>query len=269
MYRRLLLFLALLALLAASGCLHSGPHTNESTPAEAPILRVGISTNSPPVAFKDKGQISGLEAEFARGLARFSGRKIKFIELPWNQQIPALLANRTDIIMSGMTKTKARNYRIAFANSYMITGQVSLVRLDEVNRYSNGFTDLLSQSVRIGTIKGTTGDLLVQKNKARGSRTQYATSRHAVQGLLDKKIDAFVYDLPGNFYYGSLYAEKGLTPVVIPLTREQLAWGLRPDDAALMKTANNYLNALKQNGELQQMVERWIPFYKNIYDSNH
>ncbi len=84
-----------------------------------------------------------------------------------------------------------------------------------------------------------------------------------MQALIDNAIDVFVSDLPTNCYYASLYLDKGLTPGATLMTREQLAWGVRPDDQKMLKTANEYLAAIQQSGELQKLIERAIPFYRN------
>ena len=261
--------LSFLILLTLSSCVQSDYDTGSASSSNTKTLRVGITPNAPPTAYKESGQVTGLEAEFARGLARFAGREVRFVELKWNDQIPALLAGKTDIIMSSMTITDARLYRIAFCNPYMISGQVSLVRLTDMNRYRNGFTDLLNPTVKIGTVKGTTGDLFIVKNVATDRKQRYfnfETPEQGVKALLAQKIDAFVYDLPMNFYFAAQNEANGLAPVITPMTREQIGWGVRKDDTVLQQTANAYLAEIKQDGRLKQMLIHWIPFFKNVFN---
>jgi len=265
--RYILCLLFLLIFPGLTGCLQSGDLA--SSPADPPSpaqLRVGISPTGPPMIFRENGRISGLEADFARGLARRLGRTARFVELDFERQIPALLSGKIDIIMSGMTITQARSYRIAFAKPYMTTGQVSLVRLKDYNRFNDGFPPLMNPAVRVGTIRGTTGDMLVVQNKAKGEIRKFDTPDQAVRALLDNTIDAFVYDLPMNFYLGAKYADQGLKPVVIPMSREYLAWGVRKGDRQLLEQANAYLDDLKEQGRLQEMIVHWIPFYRQIYN---
>src|SRR5882757_559527 len=73
-----------------------------------PPLRVGITPNLPPLAFKQNGKIVGIEADFAQQLGKELGREVKFVVLDWSDQIPDLLDGKIDIIMSGMTITKTR-----------------------------------------------------------------------------------------------------------------------------------------------------------------
>lgn len=255
--------------LILSSCVQNGYNTETAVAAGPDVLRVGITTNAPPMAYRNRGKIIGLEADFARGLAEFTGRKLSFIELKWKDQIPALLAGKTDIIMSSMTITNARNYRISFCNPYMISGQVSLVRLPEMYRFQNGFTDLLNPTVKIGTVHGTTGSLLIQEKIATDGKKRYysfETPEQGVQALRTKKIDAFVYDLPMNFYFAAQNEINGLAPVTIPMTREQIAWGVRKEDNGLREEANAYLAAIKRDGRLKKMLIHWIPFFQNVFN---
>jgi polar amino acid transport system substrate-binding protein len=273
MHRYLLIVpsLLLLVLIAGmGGCVQSNSSSNTSAQSDDnTILRVGITTNAPPMAYIEKGKVTGLEAAFARGLGRFMGRDVRFIQLKWEDQITALLSGKTDIIMSSMTITPARKYQIAFCKPYMISGQVSLVRLQEMYRYKNGFTDLLNPSVKIGTVKATTGALFVEKNIATDRKQRYFSYTHPEQGvkaLLNKDIDDFIYDLPMNFYFAARNEANGLAPVITPLTREQIAWGVRKDDIALYNVANDYLEGIRQDGRLKEMLIKWIPFFKHVFN---
>ena len=244
------------------GCVKTDSQSDLSPGKSTKLLRVGISTNSPPIAYKQNNKVVGLEAEFAKGLADFTGRQLKLIQLKWKDQIPALLSGKTDIIMSGMTITKSRKYRISFSTPYMVSGQISLVRRIDRHKFIAGATDLLNSAVRVGTVSGTTGDLFIQDIKANGERTQFSTSAKAVKALLANKLDAFVYDLPGNLYLASIYTDEGLFPITIPLTREYIAWGVRPDDQEMRNAANSYIADLSNKDTLKKKIQRWIPYYQ-------
>jgi len=260
-------FFFIFVFLILSACAGNGYDANTPPPEkDRGILRVGITTDSPPLAYKIKGTITGLEAEFARGLAGFTGKKLRFVELKWENQIPALLAGKTDIIMSGMTVTPARSYRLSFCTPYMISGQVMLVRAKELYRFSNGPTDLFNTSLTIGTVKDTTGDFFIEQYVPRGKTIRFNKPKQGVQALIKREIDVFVYDLPMNFYFAAYNDMNGLTPVTTPITREQIAWGVRTNDSELLQSANAYLSTIKQDGQLKQMLIRWIPFFKNVFN---
>ena len=102
----------------------------------APPLRVGITPDFPPLVFKQGDQVAGIEVELARMLGEELGRPVKFVEVKWDEQIPALLEGKTDIIMSSMTVTRERQVRIAFAEPFMKSGLVAAVRHEDVMEIS-------------------------------------------------------------------------------------------------------------------------------------
>jgi len=116
------------------------------------VLLVGVTPDAPPLIFKQGGRIVGLEAELATALAKELNKSVRFLELEWNDLIPALLENRIDIIMSGMTITAMRQVRIAFTSPYLKTGQTVLAHREDLTKYSS--TDSIKKTNRrVGFLK--------------------------------------------------------------------------------------------------------------------
>lgn len=245
-----------------AGCVSTGQQINGASSSGQETLKVGVSTNAPPIIYKENSNIVGLEADFALGLAKSMGKKLQFVQVKWADQIASLLSGKTDIIMSGMTITEARSYRIAFCAPYLISGQIPLVRRTDRHKYEYGLTDLFNPALKVGTIAGTTGDKLIEETRANGRRIQFVKSAQAAKALIDNRLDALVYDLPGNMYLASLYADQGITAVNVLMTREEIAWGVRPGDTTMLNAANAYLQSLNQNNTLLPMIQRWIPAYR-------
>lgn len=254
----LLVCLVALTISACAPATYNPPSTKVAP--DPTILRVGVSTNSPPLIYKKNDKIIGLEADFARKLARFTGKTAKFIELKWSDQIEALENNQIDIIMSSMSITAGRQYRIAFSNPYLRSGQILLVRLEERARFTTGIYSLMNSNYMIGIIKDTTGDLFITRT-IHGAKTKtFSKSADAVQALIDKKIDAFVYDAPMVCHYAAINENAKLTPILNLATEEYLAWGIRKEDSELLAQANQFLQELKETEQLQQMIRAWIPY---------
>ena len=223
------------------------------------ILRVGVTPNAPPLIFKQGNGIVGLEADLARELAKYLDKSPRFIELKWEDQIPALLENRIDIIMSGMSITRLREVRIAFSIPYFKSGQMALIRREDSARFSTGFF-ALTTSAAIGVIKDTTGEYFVETNYSSIKKKNFSTPRTAAKAVIDKKVDMFIYDAPMILYLASENETKGLTVLFTLLTEEYLAWGIRKDDRDLLKSANDFLRAFNDEGKLNQVIHHWIPF---------
>src|SRR5439155_22056576 len=85
-------------LLGLGGC----PARREVAP-RPPALRVAVSPSTPPYAFKQGGQLVGLEVDFARELAAALGRPLDLGALGSGDLIPPVRRRRPDIRMAGMT----------------------------------------------------------------------------------------------------------------------------------------------------------------------
>ena len=81
-----------------TGCVANVQTTSEPVviAPDVNILRVGVTPNAPPLIFKQGNAIVGLEADFAREFAKYLGKSPRFVELEWEDQIPALLENRIE-----------------------------------------------------------------------------------------------------------------------------------------------------------------------------
>jgi polar amino acid transport system substrate-binding protein len=256
-----------LCLMTACASNDGGPVTAYVSPSES-ILRIGVSTNAPPLVYKQGDDIVGLETELAKGLGKFLGKSIVFVELKWTDQIPALLEGRTDIIMSGMSMTNEREYRIAFCEPYFRTGQIGLVRKSAESYVPKpGYYGILAwaPAIKIGVVKGTTGEFVAKKYFSGAKEiVTFPTSRKAVAALksgsyFGYEIDLLIHDAP-IIYYLAAEQEGEFAPLPALLTEEYLAWGVRKEDAELLASANKFIEMMKKEGRLNSIIKRWIPF---------
>jgi polar amino acid transport system substrate-binding protein len=223
-------------------------------------LKVGVTPIFPPVVYKENGKITGVEADFAKALGEALGRPVQFVEVKWEDQIPALADGRTDIIMSSMSITHTRELRIAFAKPYLIIGQMALVRREDASRYALGFPSRPAGT--LGVLKATTGDFLVQQEFSGTKRKTYTTGEDAAKALVKKKIDLFICDAPTIWWLAGMHEADGLVAVPIFLTQEQLAWGVRRSDTDLLNSVNAALDKLQQSGRANEIIKHWIPLFK-------
>ncbi len=257
----LLVFLCSYLLAGLLACAPAGtPRGSVEIAPDPSILRVGITANAPPLIFKNEKRFGGLEVDLAKKLGHYVGKKVQFVDMDWDKLIPALEADKIDIIMSAMSITQARQYRINFSNPYLRSGQILLVRLQEKARFATGIYSLMNSNYVIGTIKDTTGDLFISRTINGATVSYFTEPADAVQALIDNKIDAFVYDAPMICHYAAINETNKLSPILTLATEEYLAWGIRKDNVELLDQSNAFLADLQDRQQLLPMIRARIPF---------
>ncbi len=256
-----LLFSVLMVACQAPVNKKTAPAPKPEMPAAKGLLRVGVTPNMPPLIYRQDGQIVGLEAEFARGLAKHLEHRLELVEVNWDDQIDYLIEGRTDIIMSGMSVTDMRRIRIAFCSPYAKTGQMALIRREDIQRFRTGYYSLV-EIPAIGAIRDTTGDLFIRSRFPDTRKLFFDSLDDGVRALMRRKVDVLMHDAPAVMMAAARF-ENNLAPIPKMFTNEYLAWGVRKNDPELLEQANAYIATLKRNGRLQEMVNRWIPFVEN------
>jgi ABC-type amino acid transport substrate-binding protein len=241
---------------AAVCCLGPQSLTQDAASATGSILRVGVSPVFPPMVFKREKELAGAEIDLARALAAEMGSEVKFVELPWDEQIEALNKGKIDIIMSSMTITPARQYVVSFARPYLKVSQMTLVRREDQNAYLFGFP--VRPTGTIGTMKATTGDFLVEREFPKAKRKNFKSAEDAVAALKKKKIDMFITDSTLVWHLAGTHANEGVVVAPIALTEEMLGWATRRDDQKLLEAANKFVQKATENGKLNEVFRRWM-----------
>ena len=250
---------SVLAALSISACApRQTPIATTTTPAQ-PTLRVGIAPNYPPLAFKQNGHITGVEAQFAKLLGPALAMHTVLVETPWDDLIPALRDRRIDIIMSGMSVTEQRQQLVSFAHPYLRVGQMMLLRRADAKRLRDDKA-INQQTTRIGFVTGTTGEQYVRQHFQRAQLKGFESVDAAVVALRARQIDVFVHDAPSIYgvMAGTDKPERELIGRYEPLTEEYLAWAVRKDDEALRARLDGILAKWNADGTLDSVLSKWI-----------
>ena len=242
---------------AANGC--STNRSRSTTTAQPSELKIGITPNFPPLAFKDGGQLKGVEVDFASLLGKQLGVKTTLVELPWEDLIPALVNGKIDVIMSGMSITAARAEYVDFTVPYLTIGQMALVRKIELSKRREQ-TALDQSSSRVGVLQNTTGDYWARNNLKQATIMGFASVDEGVAALRGDRIDFLIADAPIVWRFTGRHSTENqdLAGVYRLLTTEYLAWAVRRDDDALRRQLNATLLLWEHNGQLDAVLDDWI-----------
>lgn len=229
-----------------------------AAPALAGTLKVGMSADYPPLHYKHDGQIVGVEADNAVSVGKILGRKVKIVELPFNELLPALNAGKIDIVMSGISITAERSEKMLFSDPYLRIGQMAIMHRSKIARYAQPWS-IYRDGVRIGVEPGTTGESFAQDNLKDAVISQYPNPDAAFTALREDKIDLYVHDAPTSWQLANSSDNDDLISLYSPLTEEQLAWAVRLGNSDLLIEVNRALAMMRSSGTLPYILNRWIP----------
>lgn len=220
-------------------------------------LRVGLEAGYMPFEMLDKGgQMIGFDIDLAQRMARKLGVKLKVVNQAWDGIIPALLTDKFDVLMGGMTITPERAQRVDFCDPYLTIGQTVLVRGKLAGRVAS-HRDLDAPEFTVLSKQGTTGEIATRKTFRRARIRTFEHEADAVIEVRNGRADAFVYDLPFNAVIAAQYPDS-LVHLQEPFTREDLAWATRKNDPALRAWLNQFLVELKADGTYQALYRKWF-----------
>jgi len=226
-------------------------------------LMIGTEAAYVPYEFVKDGKIIGYDPDIIDIMVKNLGVKADVIDTAWAGIIPSLYANKFDCIISAMTMTKERAEKVLFSMPYAEATNVILLRADE-DRIKTA-DDLSGKVIGVQLGSAAAGIIKVFETKLKDAGKpgfaevkQYEHYPEAYQDLLNKRVDAVVnskstmlvvmHDAPSKFKMIS-----GITDITA-----YFGMAFRKEDAALRDFVNTQLAALKADGTLSKLQEKWF-----------
>jgi len=216
------------------------------------VMTVGNSGSYPPFEFVADGKLTGFDVDLANELGRRMGVKIEWTIIDFKGIIAALVAKRTDILITAMTRTPDRAKQVLFSEPY----------------YNAGIGAAVLKTSGIKTpedLKNKTVGLQIGSSGERYTKTElkdyvsnvklYDDFVLAVNDLKNKRVDAVINPLPTL-----RYNTKSHPDITVTETWNQSDVGInaRQDDADLMAEINKHLAAMKADGFLASIDKKWF-----------
>lgn len=220
-------------------------------------LVVGTTGSQPPLNATSKdGEIIGLDADIARLIASGMDVKVRFKSMPFAELLPALHADKVDLIISSMTMTPKRNLKVAFIGPYYISGKGMLTKTQTIATLQAA-DSLNNSKIKIAALKASTSQAFVE-GTAPQAKLMTAKSYDEALGLLfDDKVDVLIADYPYCAFTAFRHQEKGLVAGQSRLTFEPLGIAVK-EDTLLINWLSNYMKMLEGSGQLSMLNDRWF-----------
>ena len=252
--RVLLVVMALVLMLGAfAGCAEKEPQTNGDADTETKKLVMGTNAAFPPYEFvDDNNKIVGIDAEIAEAVAQKMGYELEIKDMEFDSLITAVSTHSIDFALAGMTVTDERKESVNFSDTYAKGVQVIIVKDGSDIKDADGL-----EGKTIGVQTGTTGDIYCTDDFGQDNVKQFNNGALAIAALNNGQVDCVVIDNePAKNFVA---ANEGLTILETAYAEEDYAAAIAKDNEQLLKDFNEALAALKADGTIDRIIEKYIP----------
>ena len=221
-------------------------------------LRVGFESGYLPFEMTNtKGKYMGFDIDMAKQLAKAMGVKFIPVNTAWDGIIPALITDKLDVIIGGMTCTQERNLAINFTTPYIVVGQAILLNKKHEGKILS-YKDLNDPKYTVCSKLGTTGEQAVKRMIPKATYKSFEAEPEACMEVIQGNADATVYDLPLIEFFQATHGEGKTIALNKPFTFEPLAMAVRKGDPDFLNFLNNFIRQYKNDGRWQKSYDKWI-----------
>ena len=211
------------------------------------VVRLGTEGAYAPYNFiNDAGEVDGFERELGGALCERAGLTCEWVTNDWDSIIPNLTSGNYDAILAGMSITPEREEVLDFTQNYMPPAASAYAALSEDADVEGGVVAAQVNTIQAGHVAESGATLL-----------EFATPDESVAAVRNGEADA-------------VFADKDyLAPVVeesadLAFVGEDVAlgggigMGLRTGEEELRARFDEAIDAMKEDGSLNEMIVRWF-----------
>lgn len=223
--------------------------TAESEAAGGKLVMV-TNAEFPPYEFHENNEIVGIDADIAKAIADKLGMELEIQDMAFDSLIPAVQSGKADFTAAGMTVNEDRKKNVDFTDTYAEAAQVIIVKEGSEIAAPDDLT-----GKKIGVQTGTTGDIYAADID--GAEIQrFNKGMDAVMALTQGKIDTVIIDRePAKVF---VKENAGLKILDEAFTEEEYAIAVKKGNTELVEKMNGAIKELKESGELQKIIDKYI-----------
>ncbi len=236
----------------------------------AETLRVGMECTYAPFNFKNaNGELDGYDVDVAKGVAGIIGADLKFVCQQWDGMIPALLANKFDLVVASMSITDSRLKKMDFSQPYRISvGRLVGKKNAGLNLFDDAGKPIAANfaGVKVGLERASTYASWFEAVLPDASVSLYDENEALYLDLVNGRTDIIMTN-PMKAYLRFLSKDDGAGfEFVSPQIDERkffgigVGIGLRQGNDALKTRLNGALKTLTENGSLERYALKYFPF---------
>ncbi|MFK4822831.1 transporter substrate-binding domain-containing protein [Ochrobactrum quorumnocens] len=200
------------------------------------------------------GTLQGFDIDLGNAMCEIMKAKCSFVTNEWSGIIPALLADKFDVVIGGMGITEERKKRVIFSEPYART--YSYFGVIEGKEFHISPETMKDKT--IGVQQGTTNAAYIEKTYPGLEVRRYPSMDALVSDLKTGRIDIVLGDIEP--FVGKKDDAPKLINIGDPVqVSEGIGMAFRPTDTALRDEFNAALKTTRDNGVWDELAKKWGP----------
>ena len=179
--------------------------------------------------------------------------KLNLVPVTGPNRIPFLLTNKLDLLVASLAITPERAKQVQFSNPY---AAATIVLYGDKKANIKAPADLKGK--RIGVARASTQDVALTAIAPEGTEIRrFDDDASGMQALISGQVDAIGASTTVAAQIAKRVPANTFEDKFI-LRQQQMGVAMRPDQAELLKTVNDFVAKNTANGELNKLYQKWL-----------
>ena len=222
-------------------------------------LLVGTTGDYKPMSYlnKETGAYEGFDAEATALLAQSLGVKIQYVPTTWSTLTADILAGKFDLAMCGITRTFARQQKMALSDGYLVFGKTILVRKEDAKKFKT-LADINKKSVRVMVNPGGTNEKFALANLPDCTLIVHPQNAEIPGLVAEGKADIMITETMEARRYVRDNAKLAAPLIDDPFTKNNFGILMQQGDQIFLNYVNMWMEELKFNGTFDKLENKYI-----------
>ncbi len=218
-------------------------------------LVIGVEATRAPFVYTDKAKkINGFEVDLLSEIAKASGLKAEFSNMPFDALLPSVLTEQVDVAVSCIAMTEERAQIVDFVGPYYEGGLNAMIRNEYRGKIKNMY-DLSGKKICV--VSGTTCEEFAQNQKGT-TVISFATEQESFSAIEQNKCDLLITDSPVIEFSYMKHSPGKYFMFDRNLTLEEfgiMTSKLRPELREKLETA---FKNIESSGKYSELYHKWF-----------
>ena len=185
------------------------------------------------------------------------GVQVKFIPTTWSTLTADTLAGKFDIAMCGITRTLAREQKMAQSNGYLVFGKTILCRKDDAKKFKT-LADMNKKDVRVMVNPGGTNEKFALANLPDCTLSVHQQNAEIPGLIVEGKADIMITETMEARRYVRDNAKLAAPLIEEPFTKNNFGILMQQGDQIFLNYVNMWMEEMELNGTFARLDAKYI-----------